>query len=264
VAIHGYPDDHRVWSAVSADLDDTFHVVTYDVRGAGESDRPSGRAAYRMDRLVDDLVTVVDAVSPDTPVHLVGHDWGSTQAWPGLTDPRLAGRVASFTSIAGPALDHVAAWLRRAVVRAPRTVLKQLAESYYLGLFQIPGLPELAIERGGLDRALAKYAEHQDGEQPEQSDEERARRRSAQVAGLQLYRSNLLSWRRKPARIEVPVQVLALQRDPFLTLELQTEAPQPYVADLHTQVIDAGHWIVRDEPQTVARYVTDFAEAAAA
>jgi pimeloyl-ACP methyl ester carboxylesterase len=261
VAIHGYPDDHTVWDAVSAGLDDTFHVVRYDVRGAGESDRPAGRAAYRISRLVDDLVAVVDAVSADAPVHVVGHDWGSTQAWPALTDPRLAGRIASFTSIAGPALDHVAAWLRRTAVRSPRAVLKQMAETYYLGLFQIPGLPELAIERGGLDRALAKYTPRSDGEQ---TDEDRKRRRSNQLAGLQLYRSNLLSWRRNPARIEVPVQVLAPQRDPFLTVELQTEAPAPFVADLRTHVVDSGHWIMLEQPEAVARYVTEFAESAAA
>lgn len=263
VAVHGYPDDHTVWDAVADELDDAFHVVAYDVRGAGESDRPSGRGAYRMERLVDDLAAVVDTVSPGAPVHLVGHDWGSVQSWPALSDPRLAGRIASYTSIAGPAPDHAAAWLRRVAVRNPRAMLAQLGDSYYLGLFQLPGLPELAIERGLLDRALARYTPS--GKEPTEPDpDRRARRRADEIAGLQLYRSNLFAWHTTSAqRITVPVQVLAPSHDPFLTVDLQTEAPVPYVKNLRTHVLDAGHWVMREQPALVARYLREFAEPAA-
>jgi len=259
VAVHGYPDDHTVWDAVAAELDDVFHVVAYDVRGAGESDRPSGRAAYRMHRLVDDLASVIDTVSPDAPVHLVGHDWGAVQSWPALTDDRLVGRIATYTAIAGPAPDHAAAWLRRSAVRNPRAALSQLRDSLYIGLFQMPGAPELAIERGLFDRALAKYAPG--AEEPDA--QQRARRHADQMAGLQLYRSNMLAWRRPtPRKIDVPVQVLATSRDPFLTVDLQVEAPKPYVRDLRTHVIDAGHWVMQEQPDLVARYLREFAESA--
>src|SRR3954470_8680007 len=72
VAVHGYPDNHTLWDEIAARLATEFHVVTYDVRGAGASDKPTDRAAYRMDRLTDDLIAVLDATSPDQPVHLVG------------------------------------------------------------------------------------------------------------------------------------------------------------------------------------------------
>jgi pimeloyl-ACP methyl ester carboxylesterase len=84
--VHGYPDNHAVWDAVAEDLAADQHVVTYDVRGIGASDKPRERAAYRVDRLVDDLFAVAGAVSPDSPVHVVGHDWGSVQAWEAMVD----------------------------------------------------------------------------------------------------------------------------------------------------------------------------------
>ena len=113
VAVHGYPDDHRVWDGVAAALSHRFRVVTYDVRGAGASQAPAGREGYDLDLLAADLRAVVDAVSPDEPVHLLAHDWGAIQTWHAVTGTALEGRVASFTSISGPCLDHVGLFLRR-------------------------------------------------------------------------------------------------------------------------------------------------------
>ena len=44
--VHGYPDNHSVWDPVAEILADRFHVVAYDVRGAGASGVPDeiGRA----------------------------------------------------------------------------------------------------------------------------------------------------------------------------------------------------------------------------
>src|SRR6476469_10816384 len=140
VCIHGYPDDHSLWDGVATELVPRYHVVSYDVRGGGESGKPRGRQAYRLDQLAQDLAAVIDAVSPDRPVHLLAHDWGAVQAWHAVTDPGFAARVASFTSISGPCLDHLADWFRR----APRAAtLRQAAKSWYTLVFRMPVLPEL-------------------------------------------------------------------------------------------------------------------------
>src|ERR1051326_5334046 len=81
VLLHGYPDNSTVWDRVAELLAERFHVVRYDVRGAGGSGAPGDRGGYRLDRLAADLAAVVRAVSPGRPVHLVAHDWGSIQGW---------------------------------------------------------------------------------------------------------------------------------------------------------------------------------------
>ena len=97
--LHGYPDSKEVWEPVMARLATRYHVVAYDIRGAGASTAPApGAAGYRLERLEDDLLLVLDALAPYGPVHLVGHDWGSVQGWEFATSPRLRGGLASFTS----------------------------------------------------------------------------------------------------------------------------------------------------------------------
>lgn len=146
VLVHGYPDTSAVWRPVAERLADRFHVTAFDVRGAGASHRPRGLRAYRMSRLEADLEAVLDAVSPDRPVHLVGHDWGSIHSWESVTGTRLAGRIASFTSISGPCLDHVGHLIRaRLRPRHPDLpkMLRQAARSWYIAYFHLPLLPAL-------------------------------------------------------------------------------------------------------------------------
>jgi pimeloyl-ACP methyl ester carboxylesterase len=249
VAVHGYPDNHRVWDGVAAELGDRFRVVTYDVRGAGDSDKPVGRAAYRIERLGDDLLAVLDAVSPDAPVHLVGHDWGSMQLWEPLAEARLAPRVATFTSISGPSLAYAGAWLRGLRHLGPS--LRQLLVSTYMVLFQIPWLPELVLRRARVERVAG-------GEFP--------RSVADKVNGINLYRANVMArvLRPRPVGLDLPVLVLAPVGDPYSRLATATEAPVRYVADLTVERIPGGHWVVAEQPTLVAERIRAFVTRAVA
>lgn len=259
VAVHGYPDNHTVWDGVAAELGDRFRVITYDVRGAGESDHPTGRAAYRMDRLAEDFRAVIDDVSPDAPVHLLAHDWGSIQSWGPVTDPSFADRIASFTSISGPSLDYAGVWMQD--VRAhPLGALRQLLASYYMLLFQIPALPEklvgLDFVARGIDQVeLAGRADASSAAPIERTHADKAN-------GINLYRANILArvLRPKPRRTLVPVLVLAPVDDPFARLAVSTEAPVPFVDELTVTEIPGSHWVVTARPDLVALHVKEFVD----
>lgn len=245
VAIHGYPDNAEVWDGVVELLREQFHVISYDVRGAGRSGAPADRAGYRLDQLEADFDSVIEAVSPDRPVHLLAHDWGSIQGWQCVTSARLQGRIASYTSISGPGLEQAARWLRSKLRPSPRdlaTLARQLGHSYYLLLFQLPMLPEFGWRSGLLDRLL--------GGRPSAG----GRSLADKINGLELYRANR-RLRRSPsavARTDIPIQVLAPTADPFVGQPIQTEAPEPYASDLRIRSVTGGHWIMRRHPEVVA------------
>lgn len=102
--VHGYPDNHETWLPLIRQLAGRYRIVAYDVRGAGASDKPRWSRDYHLQRLSEDLQAVIRATSPDRPVHLLAHDWGSIQTWESVTDPQCRPLIASYTSISGPCL----------------------------------------------------------------------------------------------------------------------------------------------------------------
>jgi pimeloyl-ACP methyl ester carboxylesterase len=266
VLVHGYPDCKEVWSAVVPRLADRFHVVVYDVRGHGASGDPVPlRGGFRLERLTDDFLAVADAVSPGRPVHLVGHDWGSVQGWEFVTVPRAEVRVASFTSISGPSLDHMGHWfkdrLRHPTLRRSAQLLSQTARSWYVYALHTPGLPELAW-RGPLGRLwprLLSRAERlpADGGYPHPSLPRDA------ANGAWLYRDNVrprLTRPRDDARTHVPVQLVVAQGDVYLSARLYDDLDR-WAPVLLRRSLPVRHWVPLNRPGRLAEWIAEFAAA---
>ncbi|MBW9209223.1 alpha/beta fold hydrolase [Mumia sp. zg.B21] len=263
VLSHGYPDDHHVWDRVMPLLDD-HDVVTYDARGAGESSAPSARAGYRVERLVDDLVAVLDAVRPDGgAVHLVGHDWGSVQLWAAVfaagDDPRLRGRIASFVSISGPDLRLYGAYLRTSAREHRwRRLAGQLAKSSYILAFQVPVIPELVV-RAAPDRVRQALARSQGLEEDHWPDSFG----TTAANGLNLYRANAFRSASSPLPepTDIPVTLVIPVEDDFLSPSLY-DGLSHYVRHLSRHEVSAGHWVPWTRPEAVASTVRETVSAA--
>lgn len=263
--VHGYPDSKEVWSEVAERLAGRFHVVAYDVRGHGRSTAPRPlRGGFTLAKLTDDFLAVADAVSPDRPVHLVGHDWGSVQSWEFVTVARTKGRIASFTSMSGPSLDHFGHWIdtrvKRPTPRRAAQLLGQGARSWYVYLLHAPALPELAW-RGPLGKRwpgiLRRAEKLPAGDYPTPS------LPSDAAHGAWLYRDNVRARLRRPrpdAYAHAPVQLLTPLGDPFLSERLYDGLEQ-WVPQLTRRTLPAGHWIPRTRPDRVAACVEEFVTA---
>ncbi|MFF4087872.1 SDR family oxidoreductase [Streptomyces nigra] len=262
VLVHGYPDSKEVWSEVAERLAGHFHVVLYDVRGHGRSTAPRPlRGGFTLEKLTDDFLAVVDAVSPDRPVHLVGHDWGSVQGWEFATVGRAEGRIASFTSMSGPSLDHFGHWingrLRRPTPRRLAQLLGQGAKSWYVYALHTPALPELAW-RGPLGRRWPRILERL--EKVSGDGYPTASLPSDAAHGAWLYRDNVRARLRRPredAYAHTPVQLITPLGDAFLSERLY-DGLEHWVPRLTRRTLDARHWIPRTRPDRLAAWITEF------
>lgn len=254
--VHGYPDTHTVWDELVERLKDRFHVVTYDVRGAGGSSRPSGRGHYTFEKLMADMAAVLDTVAaPGKKVHLVAHDWGSIQSWEAVCT--MPERFASFTSFSGPCLDHVAHWtrskLRRPSPHNLRLAAQQGVRSWYIYAFQIPVLPELLWRIGA--KRFTRILKVVEGVPATGTYPAKTLARDG-AAGVGLYRANMLERLRHPGdrRTGVPVQVIVPTKDLFVSPHL-VGGLQKWAPDLKLRPIHAGHWVQRTHPDVIARWV---------
>ncbi|WSF37228.1 SDR family oxidoreductase [Streptomyces sp. NBC_01351] len=262
VLVHGYPDSKEVWSDVAERLAERFHVVLYDVRGHGRSSAPQPlRGGFTLEKLTDDFLAVADAVSPDRPVHLVGHDWGSVQGWEFATVARTEGRIASFTSVSGPSLDHFGHWIKKRMTRpTPRRaaqLLGQGAKSWYVYMLHTPVLPELAW-RGPLGKRWPAILERI--EKVPAGDYPTASLPSDAAHGAWLYRDNVRPRLRKPredAFAHAPVQLITPSGDAFLSERLYDDLER-WAPDLLRRTLPAKHWVPRTRPDQLAAWITEF------
>ena len=75
--IHGFSQSHVSWTKqVLSNLANTFHMVTYDIRGHGQSDKPLDAVFYtESHRWADEVMAVMEATGLRRPV-LVGWSYG--------------------------------------------------------------------------------------------------------------------------------------------------------------------------------------------
>jgi pimeloyl-ACP methyl ester carboxylesterase len=246
VLLHGFPQDSTAWDKVAPGLHASgLRTLAPDQRGYSPMARPHGRSQYRLRETVDDVLALLDAAGLQS-AHVVGHDWGGAVAWGlGAWHPD---RVRTLTAISVP---HPGA-MARAMVRSD-----QALRSYYMGLFQLPVLPERLIlsgdgaalrrmlKRGGLPDTVAEHYVA------------RMREPGALSAALAWYRALPWDGRDRVGTVRVPTLFVWSTGDTFLG-RTAAEATGDFCAGPYRLVVldDVTHWIPELAPDRVAELVT--------
>lgn len=106
ILVHGFPESWYSWRhQIPALAAAGYKVVAIDQRGYGRSSKFRVQEAYRIGRLVDDIVGVIDAYGVEK-AFVIGHDWGAPVTWTfAWTRPeRCSGVVGVSVPFAGRAL----------------------------------------------------------------------------------------------------------------------------------------------------------------
>lgn len=241
--VHGFPDDHAVWRRqIPALVAAGFRVIAPDMRGCGESDAPEPVAAYRIERLGNDLAGILDALGLDQ-VQLVGHDWGAVIGWHfAMHHPARVRRYAAL-SVGHP-------W------RYATAGLGQKLKGWYVLMFQLRGFAEWLLSRRNWQvfRLLTQQSEEASHWI------ERLQRPGRLRAALNWYRANLgiILPRRHPPVLQ-PVLGIWSTGDRFLSEPQMRDsaglAPQGWH---YARVEGVGHWLQLEAPDRVNRLLLGF------
>lgn len=135
VLLHGFPETNKSWQETAQILNQAgYRTFAVNQRGYSLMAQPSKRRDYRSSALVEDVNALLDLIAQS--VYLVGHDWGAVVAWD--VAQRYPEKIKHLITISVP---HKAAYIRSMLMS------NQLLKSYYMGLFQLPKIPELLFEK---------------------------------------------------------------------------------------------------------------------
>lgn len=260
VFLHGFPEGAFIWDGLLEQLGTDYYCVAPDLRGYGLSSQPAAIEDYRPKLLVQDLVALIEQLTPGRPAAcVVAHDWGGALAWNLANQhPRLMQQLLIINA------PHPGSFLRE-LQHNPR----QQSASQYMHYLRRPDAPAQLLAHDGeklfaffqdaqgkmptwLTPALrAQYLAHwQRGLHgpcayyaasplaPPRGDDH-------SVMALQLPEAML--------RIAVPTHILWGEQDVALQPQL-LDGLEAWIPALHIQrVPQASHWLVHEEPQLVSR-----------
>ena len=240
ICLHGFPDDHRTFAPILPGLAERFFVVTPSLRGYAKSDKPDGVEQYRMEKLVADVIALMNHLGRERAI-LIGHDWGAVVAQnAAIYRPR---RVERMVLLNMPHLHGV----QRELARNPR----QQKASMYARLFQ----NELPLGPYDFDTFLRQMRGGRGWRHTLD-----VLRNADVTALLNYYRAN---YPRPPYAfdggdsprhvITVPTLILYGLQDPYVLADGLRDNGRWFTHPLKVMTLPrAGHWVHHDEAEVVA------------
>lgn len=243
VLLHGFPETANSWLETTKILNECgFRTYAINQRGYSLGAQPKNRSAYRSSELVADIHALLDIINE--AVFLVGHDWGAVVAWDVAI--QYPDKVKHFTAVSVP---HKAAFLNSMLSS------NQLFKSYYIGLFQLPKIPELLFEKlPQVGLSLLKSTGMTD-EQLDLFNKEMIQEKRISTA-LNWYRGLPFSSNKNlNKKVKVPTLFIWGKYDSAVGHK-SVELNKSYVDAPYTEIIlDATHWIPTQNAEELATLI---------
>ena len=247
--LHGFPESRYSWRhqiPLLADLG--WKVVAPDLRGYGESSRPTGVKNYRLDLLLGDVEALFDAYGARRRL-LIGHDWGAIIAWCFAIEKRRPLEGLVIMNVPHPTV----------FARVLRTTPRQRRRSWYAAFFQIPWLPEAMMTAAGgraVANAFVGMAVDKTRFPTSVTDVYRlnALQPGAMTAMINYYRANtdlIARYGKGAPIIDVPTLMVWGEEDSALDI-VCTEGYGGLVRDLDLRRLpQVSHWVQQEAPEQV-------------
>jgi len=259
--VHGFPEFWYCWKYQIHAFEKDYHVVAIDMRGYGESSKPTSVSDYSMQELVEDFRQIIFGFGKGS-CYLVTHDWGSIVAYRfAMLYPEMIVKLVIMNC------PHPAAFKQQLT-----TDWRQLLRSWYMFFFLFPYFPEALIKANDfelLETMLKKPpAGCTDPNALTQEDIEAWKYTYQQpgtlTAVVNYYRSLIpwLPWQEKEKGdsdiIRPPTLIIWGTNDVALGTEMAQNSLRR-CANGQLQIIEgASHWTQFDRPDLTNQYIRDF------
>lgn len=97
--LHGFPQNHQIWSRVAHLLAGKYNIVAMDLRGYGQSSKPKSVLSYAKSAMSRDCVAVMDALGYTGSFYVCAHDRGARVAHKLCVDYAARVQKAMFLDI---------------------------------------------------------------------------------------------------------------------------------------------------------------------
>ncbi len=252
VLLHGFPMTSYYWRKIIPDLAERFTIVAPDLRGCGDSDRPT--SGYDKCTVAEDIHQLVQHLKLG-PINLVSHDVGMMVAYAYaskyasevkrlvLTEAALAGLGLEklFDSTKNPRMFHLP------LFSAPNG----LAEALITGrekLFVSHMMRQQAYDTTALDEAtLDEYARH-------------IAAPGALHGGIEYFRTHTADavQNREYAKTKLPMPVLTIGGSASFGRNLEAEI-RPLASKMRSVMIDqCGHYLAEERPEQLKNELMQF------
>ncbi len=252
VLLHGFPETSYAWRKVIPALAERHAVISPDLRGCGDTDRPDGSFDKRT--AAEDVHQLVQQLGLG-PVNLVGHDVGTM--------------VAYAYAAAYPAEVRRLVLMESAL---PGFGLEELYDAntyprmWHLGLCEAPnGLAEALI--AGRELMFVSHLMRQQTYDPvgpdEDALEEYARRLAAPGAlrcGVEYFRSHRADAERnrQTARTKLAMPVLTVGASLSFRDILAARTPEMAERVRSVQIAECGHYLAEEQPDRLTDVLLPF------
>lgn len=258
LCLHGFPEHSFSWRHQLPMLaEQGFTAWAPNLRGYGNTTRPQGVQAYRLDELIEDVVRLIKA-SGKSKVTLIAHDMGAVIAWEFALRQRLPLERLVICNVPHPqAMKDAFGWT-------------QLRKSWYVFFFQLPWLPEYLMGKNACQSIADGFLRISKNTERFPTEVREVFRRNAAQPGaltamLNYYRGLLVGRRQRPRtdpRTPIGVPTLMVWGEDDIALDKSTTMTTAnYVNDLTIRYLPGvSHCVQQEQPEVVNEMIAAFVQ----
>lgn len=258
VMIHGFPEFWYSWRHQIPAMSERFRVIAPDMRGYNQTEKPLGIGNYKLSVLMEDVRGLIEALGEKKAV-IVAHDWGGAVAWSfAMSYPEMTEKLIVM-NCPPPRV------MMKHVMRNP----SQLRRSYYMFLFQIPFLPEIALRLGNyrlIEKAFRGWAIDKSAFSDEDIRfyKEAASKPFAMTCAINYYRAAFRYPSNLPllmnmGKVKCPTLVIWAEEDKALGKEMTYDFKNEVEGPLTIEYIPkCSHWVQQEKPYEVNGHLRSF------